>query len=89
LAEDTGFLDEALVKESAGSAGLEASAIHIPSADGFLGCLDGGGPTQTMGFHITEFLGANHTQDIHTALLTLGRMDLNSTDLIKHTVKGN
>jgi hypothetical protein len=89
LAEDTGFLEEALVKEPAGSVGLEASATHIPSADGFLGYLEGGGPTQPMGFHIMEFLGANHTQVIHTALLTLGRIDLHSTDAIKHTVKEN
>jgi len=51
----------------AGSAGASAGpAIPTPSADGFHGYQDGGGPTQHTDFHIMELLGSHHTRDTHT-----------------------
>jgi len=46
-----------------GSAGVGVSAIPTLSADGFHGCLDGGGLIRSLARHTMERRGASHTME--------------------------
>lgn len=68
-------LEDGLAEDSAGSAGVEASATPTPSADGFHGCLDGGGHTPPSTYRTTAPLGAYRIW-VTGAAHTLGPMDI-------------
>ena len=67
--EEAGSGDAGLAGASAGP------AILIPSAGGFLGYQDGGGPTQGTGFRIIGLLGPHYTRDTHTHGMAIGNTD--------------